>query len=165
MLFADNIQRHVYRICMYTTLRQPHPLLLSIPFLFALVTQSLLTWRTSFSCSWRIYIHSCPWFAINCSPLVASHTPRHPTDQVTYLHRRHQQHQLSRLIHVTLHIKQYKVYQLYATNNFGINEKKIVDISFNLKPNSKSIQIPNNGLRRSPFATKAESNKSHWTVL
>jgi hypothetical protein len=40
----------------------------------------------------RIPIHSCPWFAINCSPLAASPTPRHPIDQVTYLHRQHQQH-------------------------------------------------------------------------
>jgi hypothetical protein len=38
----------------------------------------------------QIPIHSCPWFAINCSPLAASPTPRHPTDQVTHLHRRHQ---------------------------------------------------------------------------
>jgi hypothetical protein len=49
----------------------------------------------------RIPIHSCPWFAINCSPLAVSPTPRHPTDQVTYLHRRHQ-HQPSRLIQVYL---------------------------------------------------------------
>jgi hypothetical protein len=28
------------------------------------------------------------------------HPPRHPTDQVTYLHRRHQQHQSSRLTHL-----------------------------------------------------------------
>ncbi len=41
----------------------------------------------------RIPIHSCPWLAINRSPLAASPTPRHPTDQVTYLHRRHQQRQ------------------------------------------------------------------------
>jgi hypothetical protein len=46
----------------------------------------------------RIPIHSCTWFAINCSPLAASPAPRHPTNQVTYLHRRHQQHQPSRLI-------------------------------------------------------------------
>jgi hypothetical protein len=46
----------------------------------------------------RIPIHSCPWFAINCSSLAASPTPRHPTDQVTYIHRRHQQHQVSCLI-------------------------------------------------------------------
>jgi hypothetical protein len=46
----------------------------------------------------RIPIHSCPWLAINCSSLATSPTPRHPTDQVTYLHRRHQQHQLSCLI-------------------------------------------------------------------
>ncbi len=45
----------------------------------------------------QIPIHSCPWFAITCSPLAASPTPRHPTDQVTYLHRRHQQRQLFRL--------------------------------------------------------------------
>ncbi len=43
----------------------------------------------------HIPIHSCPWFAINYSPLAASPTPRHPIDQVTYLHRRHQQHQPS----------------------------------------------------------------------
>ncbi len=46
----------------------------------------------------QIPIHSCPWFAIDCSPLAAPPTPRHPTDQVTYLHRQHQQHQPSRLI-------------------------------------------------------------------
>ncbi len=45
----------------------------------------------------RISIHTCPWFAINCSPLAASPTPRHPTDQVTYLHRWHQQRQPFRL--------------------------------------------------------------------
>jgi hypothetical protein len=28
-------------------------------------------------------IHSCPWFDINCSPLAASPTPKHPTDHVT----------------------------------------------------------------------------------
>ncbi len=43
----------------------------------------------------QIPIHSCPWFAINCSPLAASPTPRYPVDQVTYLHRWHQQHQPS----------------------------------------------------------------------
>jgi hypothetical protein len=48
----------------------------------------------------QIPIHSCPWLAINCSPLAALLTPRHPTDQETYLHRRHQQHQLSRLKHL-----------------------------------------------------------------
>ncbi len=46
----------------------------------------------------RIPIHSCLWFAIDCSPFTASPNPTHPTDQVQYLHRRHQQHQLSRLI-------------------------------------------------------------------
>ncbi len=47
----------------------------------------------------QLPIHFCPWFAINCSPLAASPTPRYPTDQVTYLHRQHQQHQPSRLTH------------------------------------------------------------------
>jgi hypothetical protein len=50
----------------------------------------------------RIPIHSCLWFAINCFPLVASSIPRHHTDQVTYSHRRHQQHQPSCLIHPSL---------------------------------------------------------------
>jgi hypothetical protein len=31
-----------------------------------------------------------------CSPLLLNPPRRHPTDQVTYLHRRHQQHQPSR---------------------------------------------------------------------
>jgi hypothetical protein len=48
----------------------------------------------------RIPIHSCPWLAIKCSPLATSPTQGHPTDQVTYLHRRHQQHQPSCLIHL-----------------------------------------------------------------
>jgi hypothetical protein len=56
----------------------------------------------------QIPIHSCPWFAIKCSPLAASPAPRHPTDQVTYLHRRHQQHQLSRLMQVSL---QYPIFK------------------------------------------------------
>ncbi len=47
----------------------------------------------------RIPIHSSPWIAINCSPLAVSPIPRHPTYQVTYLHRRHQQYQPSRLTH------------------------------------------------------------------
>ncbi len=55
----------------------------------------------------RIPIHSCPRFAINCSPLAASPTPRHPTHQVTYLHRQHQQHQLSLLIHILLNFRLY----------------------------------------------------------
>ncbi len=55
----------------------------------------------------RIPIHSCPWFAINSSPLAASPTPRHPTDQVTSLHRRHQ-HQPSRLIHEQFSAKTYQ---------------------------------------------------------
>jgi hypothetical protein len=31
----------------------------------------------------RIPIHSCPWLAINCSPLATSPTLTHPMDQVT----------------------------------------------------------------------------------
>jgi hypothetical protein len=38
----------------------------------------------------RMPIHSCPWLAINSSPLVVSPTPRHPIEQVTNLHRRNQ---------------------------------------------------------------------------
>jgi hypothetical protein len=52
----------------------------------------------------RIPIHSCPWIAVNCSPLAASSTPRHPIDQVTYLHRQHQQHQPSRLTQIYIHL-------------------------------------------------------------
>jgi hypothetical protein len=31
----------------------------------------------------RIPIHSCPWFAMNCSPFATSPTLTHPIDQVT----------------------------------------------------------------------------------
>jgi hypothetical protein len=31
----------------------------------------------------QIPIHSCPWFAIDCSPFVTSPNITHPTDQVT----------------------------------------------------------------------------------
>jgi hypothetical protein len=57
----------------------------------------LLTWRTSFFCSWCENPSTLSLLAINCSPLAASSTPRHPADQVTYLHRRLQQSQLFRL--------------------------------------------------------------------
>ncbi len=61
----------------------------------------------------RIPIHSCPWFAIkfaiNCSPLATSPTPRHPTDQVTHLHRRHQQRQAFRLTQEFLNKNVYKI--------------------------------------------------------
>jgi hypothetical protein len=41
MLFADNIQQHTYRMYMYTTLRQAHPLLPLTPSLFTLVNPTL----------------------------------------------------------------------------------------------------------------------------
>jgi hypothetical protein len=100
LFFADNVYDiHMHR-CMHTTMTisgQLIPLLpalaLSCPFhmvqpFFLLLLLLLMV---------RIPIHSCPWFAIDCLPLAASPTPRHPIDQVTYLHRRHQQHELSHL--------------------------------------------------------------------
>ncbi len=101
MLFADNMQWHIYIGCTCIQLLcQPHSLLLTTRPLLHLSTP-LFTYLENqlFLLAVRIPIHSCPWFAINCSPLAAWPTPRHPTDQVTYLHRRHQQHQPSRLIH------------------------------------------------------------------
>ncbi len=74
----------------------PIPLYTCQPFFFTYLENQLLLHVV------RIPIHSCTWFAINCSPLAASPTQRHPTDQVTYLHRRHQQHQPSRLIQLGL---------------------------------------------------------------
>jgi hypothetical protein len=80
MLFADNMQRHLYRVymcaaCMLTPpfcFPLPHPLLhLSTPLFTYLENQLLLLVV-------RIPIHSCPWFAINCSPLAASPTPGTP---------------------------------------------------------------------------------------
>jgi hypothetical protein len=66
-----------------------HPLLLSLPsvFPFLAVQPLFFTYLEILLLLLvvRIHIHSCPWSAINCSPLAASPTPRHPTDQVTYL--------------------------------------------------------------------------------
>ncbi len=81
MLFVDNIQRHIYMGCKGVQLSWwPLPLLPAVPFplhlltpLFTYLENQLLLLMV------RIPIHSCPWFAINCSPLPASPTPRHPT--------------------------------------------------------------------------------------
>jgi hypothetical protein len=103
MLFADNTQRHIYiytRMHIYNgSFNHPTPLLpvlaLTCPLLFDLTPLFTYLENQLLLLVVQIPIHSCPWFAINCSPLAASPTPRHPTDQVTYLHRRHQQHRLS----------------------------------------------------------------------
>ncbi len=98
----------IYRTYRYSAvLSQPLPLLpvphYPIPFVLANPPFYLLGEPAFFFLLVvRIPIHSCPRFAINCSPLAASPTPRHPRDQVTYFHRRHQQHQPSRLIHKQL---------------------------------------------------------------
>jgi hypothetical protein len=103
MLFTDNMQWHVYirrtvmqQFWINPSLCFPFPI---IPFSFIFANPSFyLLGEPASSLVVRIPIHSCPWFANNCSPLAASPAPRHPTDQVTYLHRQHQQHQPSRLI-------------------------------------------------------------------
>ncbi len=43
----------------------------------------------------QITIYFWLWFANSCPPLASSPTLSHPTDQVKYLHRRHQQYQPS----------------------------------------------------------------------
>jgi hypothetical protein len=100
MLFVDNIQRHIYKMKLYINPAPCFPLSPPVLHLSTPLTLPLFTYLENqlFLLVVQIPIHSCPWFAINCSPLAASPTPRHPTDQVTYLHRWHQQHQLSRLI-------------------------------------------------------------------
>ncbi len=99
MLFADNTWRYTYAL-IYSIqwfFSQPTPLLpvlaLICPFLYDLTPLFTHLENQLILLMMRIPIHSCPWFAINCSPLSASTTPRHPTDQVTYLHRQHQQRQ------------------------------------------------------------------------
>jgi hypothetical protein len=64
----------------------------------------------------RIPIHSCLWFAINCSPLAASPTPRHPIDQVTYLHRWHQQRQPFHLTQYSLNKVSWFMFYMPAHN-------------------------------------------------
>jgi hypothetical protein len=107
MLFPDNTWWHTYaEIYKHTTiLSQPSPLLPALPSFCSLLYDStpLFTYLENqlLLLVMRVPIHSCPWLAINCSPLAASPTPRHPTDQITYLHRRHQQHQPSCLTQKT----------------------------------------------------------------
>ncbi len=103
MVFTDNKWWYTYiQIYRHTAIiSQPFPLPLTLPSsrfnlynsipLFTYLENQLLLLVV-----W-IPIFSCPWLAINYSPLAASPTPRHPIDQFTYLHR-HQQHQPSRLI-------------------------------------------------------------------
>jgi hypothetical protein len=99
MLFTDNTRWHRYTQ-IYSIQRffsQPTPLLPVLALICTLLYDltPLFTYLENqlLLHVMRIPIQSCPWFAINCSPLAASPTPRHPTDQVTYLHRRNQQRQ------------------------------------------------------------------------
>jgi hypothetical protein len=97
MLFADNVYEINMHRCIYTQqqrfLVNPPPCfrpcfilpLLRDPTLLFTYLEILLLLLMA-----RIPIHSCPWFAINRSPIAAPPTPRHPIDQVTYVHRRHQ---------------------------------------------------------------------------
>jgi hypothetical protein len=92
MLFVDNVCEINMHRCIHITMmisHQPSPLLLSLlhlpllhepTLLFFTYLEILLLWLVA-----RMPIHSCPWFAINCFPLAASPTPRHPIHQVTYL--------------------------------------------------------------------------------
>jgi hypothetical protein len=59
----------------------------------------------------------------------------------------------------TLHIKQYREYQLCTIYDSG-EPIKIVNVSWNLKLNSKSLQIPSKGLRRNPYVNKSEAKIS-----
>jgi hypothetical protein len=109
MLFADNIceiNMHRYIHVTMTISCQPTPLLPSLLHLTPLHEPTLLFTYLEILLLLllvQIPIHSCPWLAINFSPLAASPTPRHPIDQDTYLHRRHQQHQPSRLTQARAH--------------------------------------------------------------
>ncbi len=51
--------------------------------LFLLITPFYLLGEPAFLLVVRIPIHSCPWFAINCSPFATSPTPTQLIDQVT----------------------------------------------------------------------------------
>ncbi len=111
MIFADNIQQCTYaQIYVYAgSFNQPINLLpilaLTCPFLYDLTSLFTYLENQLLLLVVRIPIHSCPWFALNCSPLAISPTPRHPADQVTYLHRWHQQRRSSRPTQYALAIR------------------------------------------------------------
>ncbi len=92
LLFADKVYDiHMHR-CMHTTTMiscQPISLLpalaLSCPFHMVQPFFYLLGDPASFARGANTHPLLCPWFAINCSPLAASSTPRHPIDQVMYI--------------------------------------------------------------------------------
>ncbi len=94
MLFADNIQRHIYTGCKIVQLWWwPLPLLPAVLFPFAFANPSfyLHTWRTSFSCLWCEYPSTLvPDLLSTVLPLLF-HPPQ-GTPEIKLLHRRHQQH-------------------------------------------------------------------------
>ncbi len=107
MLFADNTWRHTYaQIYKHTQFfSQPYPLLpalalILLPFIWLNPSFYLLGEPASFAHDANTH----PLLSLVCyqlfSPCCYTH-PRHPTDQVTYLDRRHQQHQPFRLTQVT----------------------------------------------------------------
>ncbi len=97
MLFADNMYEWIYtHICPAIAPCWPTPwpcLALSpLPYMYQpfpfidleVLFLVLVVW---------ISIHPRPWLASTVLPLLLNPPRRHPTDQITYLHRRHQQHQ------------------------------------------------------------------------
>ncbi len=87
----------------------------------------LLTWRSLFFCSRCEYPSTLvPGQLSTVLPLLLSPPRRHPADQVTYLHRQHQQHQPSRLIQ--------EIPQKLYTNVGIVVILQLVDIAFFLFP-------------------------------
>ncbi len=94
MYISGCVQQHFFSV---SSSLVPPPTLFNSPFC-PICFPCLLTWRFLFLCSWCEYLSTLvPGQISTVLPLLLNPPRRHPTDQVTYLHRRHQQHQPSRL--------------------------------------------------------------------
>jgi hypothetical protein len=97
-----------------------------IPPLFAnppYVTPSLLTWRASFSSLWCEYPSTLVSGLLSTvHPLLLHPPPDSPQIKLQYLHRRHQQHQSSRLIQelILLLIRVFSQVPFWNSMEYGI---------------------------------------------
>jgi hypothetical protein len=95
-----HVYRHSFTLTSPLAFRCPSPSLFANP---PYVIPFLLTWRTSFSCSWCGYPSTLvPGLLSTVHPLLLHPPQDTPQIKLQYLHRQHQQHQLSRLIHSVL---------------------------------------------------------------
>ncbi len=90
-MYEINMHMHIHLQWCFFWLTRPWPLSLAYPAPLHMYQPSpLLTWRSLFLCSWCEYPFTLiPGLLSTVLPLLLNPPRRHPTDQVTYLHRWH----------------------------------------------------------------------------